>query len=299
MVHKLTLADIEAILQQPTRDQRQKHQSGMLANIFSYIGGLLIVGGLTVLIHMKWDSLDYIGHILITFIPAMLALCLGIACTFDERFTKAATPLFLLAATVEPTAIIITLKESHYLHSADQISLLTCLVMAAQQGLLFCARRRTVLAFIAIAFTLSFFATGFDMELVKPRYIGMTIGTVELCLAYALARSPHRTLAPVNYFFGSVFLLSGFASCVYGTPVELTFLGLCCLSIYASVIVRSRALLGTSAFAMLSFIGYYSGKYFAHTIGWPITLIVAGGLMIGLALMAIRIGQRYIVPQNP
>ena len=35
-------------------------------------------------------------------------------------------------------------------------------------------------------------------------------------------------------------------------------------------------------------------EYFAQTVGWPITLIASGGVMIALGIVAVKINNTYI-----
>jgi len=289
----LTLAEVGAHLRSTAVEEKQK-SSTLAANIFGYIGGLFVFGGISVLINMKWDSFGPLGHIALTLIPGLIAFLFGVYCTFDPKIEKAATPLFLLAAAVEPTGIMIALREYGVDSNPAHGVLFMCLVMLVQQGLVFAARQRTVLAFISAVFALVFLATAFDMEAVRAQYIGLIVGAAELCIAYALDKSRHRAIAPVNYFFGSVFFLSGLADCTSQTPYELVFLGATCAFIYASILARSRSLLGVSAVAMLIFIGDYSAKHFAHAVGWPLTLILGGVCMIGLGAVVVKINNTYI-----
>lgn len=72
-------------------------------------------------------------------------------------------------------------------------------------------------------------------------------------------------------------------------------LALCSFIIYVSTVVRSRTLLLTSSLATLSYIGYYTGQYFADTLGWPVALIILGLVLIGLSSLALRLNRKYRV----
>jgi hypothetical protein len=295
--HGLTLQDIEMSMQ-ASSVQKKEASSNKAATIFGYIGGILVLSGVSIFIfiNMQWEQLGPLGRVLITLIPGLFAFGMAVYCTFDERIEKGATPLFLLAAAIEPTGILIALKEFAHGHNPHHGILFMCLIMLAQQGLVFLARQRTVLAFTSILFFLAFLMTAVDMFHIFPRHTGLLVGGSELCLAYALSGSPHRSIAPVNYFFGSVFFLSALGTCLYDTPFELLFLGATCLFIYGSVLARSRVLLSVSAVLMLAYIGRFSEKYFAHTLGWPITLIVGGGFMIALGVLVIKLNIKYMAP---
>lgn len=295
--HGLSAQEIIVALQ-GAGGQRQQKSSRTIASIFAYIGGVLMLGGIAVLVNMQWDYLGPQGHVLITLGPGFAAFLLGVLCASDRRAEKAATPFFLLAVALEPSGILIALEEYAHGDNPEQGVLFMCFIMLLQQGLAFLALRRTALAFTTIVFGLNFVATALDIQEVTPRYIGLVVGGAQLCLAYALDKSRHAAIAPVNYFFGSVIFLSGFGAMVAGTSIELSFLGLACATIYASVLARSRVLLINGVLAMLGFIGYYSQEYFAQTIGWPITLIVSGGVMVALGVIAVKINKTYIAQKS-
>jgi len=61
----------------------------------------------------------------------------------------------------------------------------------------------------------------------------------------------------------------------------------------ASTALRSRTLLATATIATLSYIAYFTGEHFADTIGWPLTLIALGLLLIGMSAFAFRLGRSY------
>ena len=68
--------------------------------------------------------------------------------------------------------------------------------------------------------------------------------------------------------------------------------------IYLSVTVRSRTLLLVSVIAMVSYIGYFSAEHFAHTLGWPLTLVIGGFVLIGISSSAVKLNNKYIKQQG-
>src|SRR4029077_1802571 len=100
---------------------------------------------------------------------------LALVCTTDQRFERAAPPLFLVAALLQPTGILVLLSE--YSHGGDPAYglLFMNLVMAVQQGCAFWARNRAVLALSTIIFSLGFFTIAFDLLHINHNLIGVTI----------------------------------------------------------------------------------------------------------------------------
>jgi hypothetical protein len=60
------------------------------------------------------------------------------------------------------------------------------------------------------------------------------------------------------------------------------------------VVLHSRTLLFVATIAILAYTAWFTGQYFADSIGWPLALIVFGMLMIGLSALAFRIDRDYV-----
>ena len=104
------------------------------------------------------------------------------------------------------------------------------------------------------------------------------------------ARYPR--LAGLGYFIGSVMAYSGLFDLVRNTPFELGYLALSAFMLYACVVLQSRALLFTTVIAMFGFIGYYTAKHFANSLGWPITLVLMGVAFLAVGTIALRVKRR-------
>jgi len=166
--------------------------------------------------------------------------------------------------------------------------------MLIQQAATFWAKRRTVLAFSAILFVCILFANLFDIWDMNEKLIGTVIGISLLCIAYALNQSRHLAITPFWYFVGAFILLWSVFEAVENTPFELVYLGLSALLIFLSTCVRSRTLLLVGTLSMLIYIGYFTAKHFANTLGWPIALVLIGVALIALSSLAVRLNNKYI-----
>lgn len=117
-----------------------------------------------------------------------------------------------------------------------------------------------------------------------------------LCLIFA-AFGMHKAeryprLIGLGYFIGSIMAYAGLFDLVQNTSVELIYLAVTATFLYVCVLLQSRALLLTTVIAMLAFIGYFSEKHFANSLGWPVTLVLMGITFIGIGAIAIKIKQR-------
>jgi hypothetical protein len=273
---------------------REARSAGMLTKIFGYIGGIFVFAGLCVFIGMHWDEIGAPGRIMLTLGVGFCLFVMGVTAARHERLERAATPLFLMAALLEPTGILVALKE--YARGGDPANglLFMNFVMLAQQGLAFTALRRTFLAFSSIVFGATMCAIALDLLHVSHDLEGLVLGLSLMCLAWALGNSPHRAIAGVTYFTGGAIFLEAAWDWLHRSPAEILFLGLACGMIFVSAAARSRALLALGTLATIAYIGYFTEEHFRNSNGWPFVLMLMGFALIGLSALAVRINRKYI-----
>ncbi len=134
----------------------------------------------------------------------------------------------------------------------------------------------------------------FDLvaDFTAPNWASLIIGVCVVLTAYGLQkRGGCPRLSGLGYFFGSIMAYSGLFDLVQHTSVELLYLAVAASTLYACVVLQSRALLLTTVIAMLAFIGYYSAEHFANSLGWPATLILMGIAFLGVGTLAIKVKQ--------
>jgi hypothetical protein len=291
--HKITLDEIaSALAAAPVL--AAKPSSGVLSKLLGYIGSIFVFAGIGVFISMYWDDFGSAARVIVTLGTGLLAFIMGLVCLYDSKYERAATPLFLISSFLQPTGILVMLQEYSSGGDMRQGLLFMSAYMLIQQGATFWAKGRTVLAFSAILFGCIFFANLFDIWDMNEKLIGTVIGISLLCIAYALNQSKHIAIAPFWYFVGGVILLWSVFEAVENTPFELIYLGLSALLIFLSTYVRSRTLLLVGTLSMLVYIGYYTAKHFANTVGWPIALVIIGIALIAMSSLAIRLNNKYI-----
>jgi len=124
-------------------------------------------------------------------------------------------------------------------------------------------------------------------------WASLVIGLCVMFAAYGLQKAGrYSRLTGLGYFIGSIMAYSGLFDLVQNTSVELLYLAVTASMLYACVVLQSRALLFTTVIAMLSFIGFYTSKYFADSLGWPITLVLMGIAFLGVGTIAIKLKRQ-------
>ncbi len=248
---------------------------------------------------MRWDDLEPLGRVMVTLGPGFCLFVLALVCTTDARLERASTPLFVLAALVEPTGIMVTLQEySSGCEPAHGVLFMTA-VMAIQQGCTFIAKRRTVLALTTIVFALGFFTVAFDLLGVHHNLIGLVMGASLICIAWSLDRSRHHAIAGVAYFFESGIFLAAAWDWLHDTPADPVFLALACGAIFLSAVTRSRSLLLVATIALIGYLVEFITDRFGDDLSGPLMLIVIGFVLIGFGVLAVMFNNRFIAQAGP
>ncbi|ADE11459.1 DUF2157 domain-containing protein [Sideroxydans lithotrophicus] len=124
-------------------------------------------------------------------------------------------------------------------------------------------------------------------------WAGVITGVCVMSAAFGLHKAGrYPRLTGLGYFIGSIMAYSGLFDLVHNTSFELVYLALSAAMLYACVVLQSRALLFTTVIAMLGFIGYFTAKHFANSLGWPITLVLMGVAFLGVGTIAIKVRRQ-------
>ena len=290
--NSISLDEIRHALETPPA-LAYKPSSSVLSKLLGYIGGIFVFAGIGVFISMYWDDFGSAARVIVTLGVGLMALIMGLVCLSDKRYDKAATPLFIISSILQPMGILVMLQEYSSGGDARHGLIFMSAYMLIQQGALFWAKRLSVLAFSAILFGCILIANLLDVWNWDGEMIGMIIGVSLICIAYALQKSKNLAIAPFWYFVGGIILMWSVFEVVKNTALELLYLGLSALIIFISTHVCSRALLGVGTLAMLLYIGYYTAKHFANTLGWPIALVIIGIALISISSLAVRLNNKY------
>ena len=291
--HGLTPADISAAFED-TDPGREKLSGSLLGRILGYLGGTFIFAGLGVFIALNWDVMNSAARIIITLGSGITAFIMAIVASLDERYAKVRTPLYLIAAALQPVGILVAIDEFSSVGDWHYAALLTAGIMGFQQVAVFWQKRDTVLLFTSLVFALWFFGVALDLVHVDEEFVALILGTSILSLCIGLENTRHRGMTPFWYLAGSVLFFHGLFELVQRTAFELVFLAVACAGVFLSTWVRSRTLLFVCTIAILTYISYFTAEHFQDSLGWPLVLILLGLVFIALSAVAMRINKRYI-----
>ena len=290
--HGLTPADIETAFSDT--GESKEPSSSILGRILGYLGGTFIFAGLSIFISLNWADMNTAARIIVTLGSGIAVFIMALVASGDERYVRVRTPLYLIAAALQPVGILIAIDELSSLGDWHHAAMLTAAIMTVQQTAVFWQKRDTTLLFTSLFFALWFFGVTLDLLNVGDELIALILGTSIVSLCVGLERTPHKGMNPFWYLLGSSLFLYGLFDLLQHTAIELAFLGAACACVFLSTWLRSRTLLFTSTVAILAYLSYFTSEHFLESLGWPLVLIVLGLVFMALSTIAIRINKRYI-----
>ena len=296
--HRLTAAEIAAALSDQPKPAPESRARALIVRALGYLGGTFVFAGIAAFIALQWDAMNSAARVIITLGPGIAACVLAVLSSRDVRFDKAVAPLFLIAAVLQPTGLLVAFKEFGSGGDARWAALVTAGVVALQFGVVFSALRQSMLLFLTVFFAALFWFTAFDLLDMDNEIAALAIGSSLLLAATGVDRTRHSVITPSWYFFGAIGFLYGLFDLVERTAFEIVFIVVASGFVYLSAAVQSRTLLLVATAAILGYTGWFTGEHFADSLGWPLALMLFGLLMIGLSAVAFRIDRQYIRGSN-
>lgn len=290
--HNLTARDIAEFMSGGKDEPHRK--SEILTRLFGYLGGIFVFAGICIYVGMHWAQLGAHARIIITLGTGIVAYLIAIACLRDERYIRMATPLLLIAGLFEPGGMMVTIAEYSTGGDPRHAFLVVFGIMAVQMALTFWSERRAVLLFLLLIYGSSWLGVMFDLLEFAEEWNALVVGFFIMCLTWGIAKTRFSSVCGFWYFIGSAMFLCATWAILDDWHVDALFIAPACFFVFLSVVTRSRALLLNGVLAVLSFIGYYTGEYFANSSAWPLGLLFMGAVLIGMSKFAMNINRKYI-----
>jgi hypothetical protein len=292
--HGLSATEIAAALGEAAAIPPESRRRGVLVRVLGYLGGTFVFAGIGVFVALQWQAMNAGARVVVTLGPGVAAFALALLAARDVRFEKATAPLFIIAAALEPTGMLVAFDEFGSGGDWRWAVLVTSAAAACQFSATTWVLGRSTPLFLSIVFGTLFWVTTFDLLDIDDELAALVLGAGLLLVALGLDRARHREITPIWYLVGSAAFLYGVFYLVEQSVFEIVFLAVAAGFVYLAAVVRSRTLLFVATIAILAYTGWYTSQHFADSIGWPLALIAFGIFMIGLSAVAVRIDREYV-----
>jgi hypothetical protein len=284
--------------------ERRAHYSTVLY----FIGGGVVVMGIVALIAQVWDDLGGVMHVVVTLGSGIAAFTAGVLLSRRRWLGAAGPSFFLIAALVLPFGLAVALDEAGF--QPDRFgwqSLISVVLMGAFAAAHLLFRSNSLLLYAIGYATWAFFAItgwivgpnpGFD-EFEFFEYRALAVGLSYLILAFAFTDTERRPLSGILYGLGVVSFLGAALALGGWKPSqnvfwEMVFPGLVFVVLYASVHLKSKALLTFGSLFLASFLVKITSEYFKDSLGWPLALVISGMMLMGVGFLTLRLKRRYL-----
>jgi uncharacterized membrane protein len=277
-----------------------------LTHVFYAIGAIIAVVGVGVLIAQNWTEIGFIGRIASTLGISLAAYVAALLLKKDEQRVISQV-LFTVSAALAPLGSYVLIHEARIDFSTGQ-QVITALILAVIFAVALFVSKKSILVLIVTGFlSWAYMALVVDwsdfrdLDLVK--YAIMFLGVAYVLVGFGSKsiipsanslsdQKEKKSVRDVLLTFGTIGILG--AAISIGGMFDLIVIALIFATFYASVYVRSRAMLAIGALFLIGHIIKLTGEYFVDSIGWSVALIVIGFLVIAIGYLTYYLNKRFI-----
>lgn len=277
------------------------------SGILYYIGGGIVFLGLIFFIGELWSDLNTFMRIFITLGTGFATYIMGVLFNQQHRLGSAGPAFFMISALLIPGGILVSLEEFNIRIDEDKIQNIISGALFITYLASYILFKRFVLIIFTVLFgTWFYFAlTGMLLSnaILLPEwrfgyYLFAALGLSYLFIGFSYQETDKDALVKilyligVNFFLGSLFALTGWKPS-QDVLWELLYPGIVFGGLFVSALIHSRIILAFSAFYLAAYIIKITVEYFSDGLGWPITLILCGFILMGMGYGAIHLKRKY------
>lgn len=288
----------------PQKNSTTSDLRNLSVNKILYIlGAAIVLIGLIIFIGQIWGDIGSLGRILVTLGSGLVLTASG-AYLLKTKPTENIGPVFIsMGGLLVPGGAVVTLNElstgmNHPWYIAITFGIVFLFYVSINSYLkhvvltLFTILNGTALIYFVVNAMLgdSFYNYG-DVY----AYLTMAIGLSYIFLGQSFKDGWNSRISQSLYSLGSLAFLGAAFSRIFDSILwQMAYLVIVIGGLFLSIKIRSKGVLISSTLFLVGFVSYITGKYFADSLGWPISLIALGFIFIGLGYVSININKKYI-----
>tara|TARA_Y100000310_G_C20678621_1_gene814523 strand:- start:1993 stop:2994 length:1002 start_codon:yes stop_codon:yes gene_type:complete len=284
---------------------KEKHPR--FARILYYIGAAIVFVGIVIMVYQNWSDFNTFTKILATFGSGIAAYLVGVFFNYNKKVHEVGNAFFLIAALILPLGLSIIFDSAGFDVGRYEIQTLISAIMFVVFLVSLVIFRRTIFTFFSIVFgTWLFFSiTGFMVRDIIDlnrttfsEYRFLLTGLAYMFLGYSFSKRKGAALTGPLYGFGSLFFLGSALALGGWSPDqnifwELIYVGLVFGVIFMSIKLYSRSLLVFGSIFLMAYILKITVEYFTEGLGWSLSLIIAGLILVGVGYLSVDLNRRY------
>ena len=296
-LYKINLNDIDSY---EKAHPKPLTETPRLILFLSYLGGILVLGGLGVFLKDHWVDFGSIERIMITY-GVGVSLYLAAMVLYTRKFsTLILSNLFAIALVFQWGGVGVIIQE--FFPDGNNISLFILSIsglLFLQAGVTFAKVRLTAVLFMTLIFlSLTYgalIAYLFNEGIIPHKVLKGIISTQGIytlevfavlgglwmmALIQKIQKTQYNALCGV-WFFAAMAVFYGQSYFIFDNLKMPEFFGLFVLfGLGLSQVTRSKAMLTLTAIALCGYLADMTTKYFLDTPWWPLALVGSGVLVI-------------------
>jgi positive regulator of sigma E activity len=267
------------------------------------LGATIAIVGIVIFVSQIWQDIASSARIAITLGLGFLMAMIGSVLLKQRPDEHLGTIFHFMGGMLIPGGTLMTLHEMGVDFSSMWPVAISFGIIFVFYVLLNLVHKNQILTFLSVAngtmFTYllveAIIGGSFYQHQDLYKYVTMVVGMTYLILGYSFRESWNKDLTEVLYFFGSLGFLGASFSQVFDSELwRITFFLIVFGGLFLSVYLKSRSILLLSTGFLIGHVSYITGKYFADSIGWPVSLVMLGFVFIGLGYTSVMINKKYI-----
>ncbi|MDP2593051.1 MAG: DUF2157 domain-containing protein [bacterium] len=274
-----------------------------LIKILYVLGAAIVLLGIVFLVYQIWYDIGAFGRIAVTFGAGLVFMVAG-SILLLKKEGGIGQVFHMIGGLVLPGGALVLLDE---MFGSVELWPATAafLVMSLIYILLSYTHKQQILTFFTVAHS-TIFAYLLVLAIVEDSsnyrivedilaYLTMAMGASYVLLGKSWKDTWNSGLSGVLYLFGSGgFLAAAFSRIFDAAAWEILYPFLLIGSLILSTKIKSKGILSSTMIFLVAYIIYITSEYFADSIGWPLSLVILGFIIIGLGYTSVAINKKFI-----
>jgi MFS family permease len=299
----LSLVEVSVIQGSSSKEETSNH----LIQIFYAIGAIIAIIGICILVAQNWLEIGFAGRILVTLGIAVLTYIAGLLFVKPEQNVLSQI-MFIISTVLSPLGAYVLIEEAS-IDITWFTSFITSLILCVVFGTALIISKKNILTIVTVGFaTWAYFTLLqkiFGLEYSGIDYIKwaiMLLGASYIFIAYGYRSGEisvdknyereKKIVKGILYGAGTLAILG--SGITIGGFFDLIFIAFIFGAFYGSVYLKSRMMLLVAALFLIAHIINLTSQYFVDSIGWSVSLIAIGFIIIGVGYMTFYLNKKFI-----
>ena len=278
-----------------------------IADILYYIGAAIVFFGIAIFVTQNWKILNTSTRIISTLGSSIAAYFAATFFSRNKKTENVSLAFHLIAALVMPIGLYVTFHEAGFSIGSSEMQSLISVILFAVYILSFATFKKDIFILFSIIFgTWWFFSFTSLMVGGNPiwdsnffNYRVLVVGIAYILLGHYFSKNRKSALSGFLSGFGILgFLGAGLALGGWKPHQkafwEIIFPGLIFATLFLSVYLKSRSFLTFGTIYLMVYIIKITSEYFSGSLGWPLSLVLIGFLLIASGYLFVYIKNKYM-----